>query len=95
MDSACYHGVDDETTLKKPNDYIHRPTRCGHERVVGVRDRETNKVTTEAIGRTDARTLTDSMQAWAEPATVVRTDEAPSEDRFNRPHQSLKHSVGE
>ena len=49
----------------------------------------------EAIHRTDARTLTDSLHAWTEPATVVSTDEAPSDDRFNRPHQSIKHSIGE
>ena len=49
----------------------------------------------EAIHRTDARTLTDSVHACTEPATVVPTDEAPSEDRFNRPHLSIKHSIGE
>ena len=85
----------DEAALKNPKHHIHRPTHCGHERVAGVRDRETNKVATEAIVRTDARTLTDSVHAWTEPATVVSTDEAPSDDRFNRPHQSIKHSIGE
>lgn len=63
--------------------------------MVGNRDRETNKVAAEAIDRTDARTLTDSVHAWTEPATVVSTDEAPSDDRFNRPHQSIKHSIEE
>ena len=84
----------DEATLQNPKDNIHRPIHCGHERVVGDRDRETNKVAAEVKDRTDARILTDSVQAWTEPATVVRTDEAPSEHRLNRPHQSIKHSIG-
>ena len=95
VDTLCYHGVHDEAALKKPKDHIHRPIHCGHERVVGVRDRETIKVAAEAIDRTDTRTLTDSVHAWTEPATVVSTDEAPSYQRLNQPHQSVKQSTGE
>ena len=28
----------DEATLQNPKDRIHRPTHCGHERVVGIRE---------------------------------------------------------
>ena len=95
VDSVCYHGVHDKATIQNPKDYIHRPAHCRHERVVSVGNRETIKVAAEAMHRTDARMLTDSVHVWTEPATVVRTDEAPSDDRFNRPHQSIKHSIGE
>lgn len=50
----------------------------GKAAVVGIRDRETNKVASEAVDRTDARTLTDFVHAWTEPAALVITDEAPS-----------------
>ena len=49
----------------------------------------------EAIGRTDARTLTYSVQARTEPATVVFNDDAPFYNRLNRPNQSVKHNFGE
>ena len=95
VDSVCYHGVHDKATIQTPKDYIHRPARCGRERVVVVGNRETIMVAAVATDRTDARTLTDSVQAWTEPATVVSTGEAPSCNRLNQPHQSIMHSIGE
>lgn len=67
----------------------------GKAAVVGIRDRETNKVAAEAVERTDTRTLTEFVHAWTEPAAHIYTDDAPAYNRLNRTHESVKHSVGE
>ena len=67
----------------------------GKAAVVGIRDRETGKVAAKAVERTDGRTLTDFVHAWTVPAAQVYTDDSPAYNRLNRPHESVKHSVGE
>ena len=69
----------------------------GKTAVVGIKDRETKKVTAEVVKATDLATLVPFVKQNAEPGAEVFTDEAsvyePLSEYFD--HESVKHSVSE
>lgn len=67
----------------------------GKAAVVGIKDRETNNVIATAVHSTDKRTLQDFITDRTEAATTVYTDEHKSYQGLPRPHQTVRHSVGE
>lgn len=67
----------------------------GKTPVVGVRDRETNQVRTEVVDRTDKATLQGFVVDNTSPDAPVYTDEARAYVGLPRPHEAVKHSVGE
>ena len=67
----------------------------GKAPVVGVIDRPTNQIVTEAVERTDQRTLHDFVEGHTEEDAQVYTDEARAYKGMNRPHESVNHSAGE
>ena len=67
----------------------------GKTAVVGMKDRETNQITSEVIERTDAPTLQGFVERNTEPEAMVYTDEARAYRGVNRPHEAVKHSVSE
>lgn len=67
----------------------------GKTAVVGVLNRETNQVKTQVVNRTDKPTLQGFVIDHTEPDTQVYTDEARAYSGIPRPHEAVKHSVGE
>ncbi len=67
----------------------------GKTPVVGMKDRETNQITSEVVERTDAPTLQGFVERNTEPEAMVYTDEARAYRGVNRPHEAVKHSVSE
>ena len=67
----------------------------GKTAVVGMKDRETNRVEAEVVESTDKHTLQGFVEVNTETDAVVYTDEHKSYDSLARPHQSVKHSVKE
>ncbi len=67
----------------------------GKTAVVGMKDRETNRVEAEVVESTDKQTLQGFVEVNTETDAVVYTDEHKSYDSLARPHQSVKHSVKE
>ena len=67
----------------------------GKTAVVGVKDRATNQVKTQVVKRTDAPTLQGFVHRNTNADTQVYTDEARAYEGLNRPHEAVKHSVGE
>jgi len=68
---------------------------AGKTPVVGMKDRETNRIDAEVVERTDKRTLQEFVQARTKWDTTVYTDEFPSYRGIDRAHEVVKHSVGE
>lgn len=72
----------------------------GKTAVVGIKDRETKRVTAKVVERTDSETLIPFVESRAEKGATVYTDEAavyqPLPNMLNEyRHESVKHSVGE
>ena len=67
----------------------------GKTAVVGVKDRATNRVNAQVVERTDAPTLQGFVENHTADAAMVYTDEARAYNGLARPHESVKHSVGE
>ena len=67
----------------------------GKTAVVGVKDRATNQVKTQVVEKTDASTLQGFVHMGTEFGAQVYTDEARAYEGLNRPHEAVKHSVGE
>ena len=67
----------------------------GKTAVVGVKDRATNQVKTQVVEKTDAPTLQGFVHRNTNADTQVYTDEARAYNGLNRPHEAVKHSVGE
>ncbi len=68
---------------------------AGKTAVVGAKDRATNKIRARVVRRTDGATLKGFIHENTEPTTKVYTDEASAYENLARPHESVKHSVGE
>ena len=66
----------------------------GKTAVVGVKDRETNKVSTEVVQSTDKATLQGVVTDHTAPGAIVYTDEHASYKGLPN-HQSVKHGRGE
>ena len=67
----------------------------GKAAVVGIKDRETGRVTTAAVKSTDAPTLQGFVEDRTEATTQVYTDEAAAYHGLARPHEAVKHSARE
>ena len=60
-----------------------------------MKDRATNQVKTQVVEKTDAPTLQGFVHRNTNADTQVYTDEARAYNGLNRPHEAVKHSVGE
>ena len=67
---------------------------AGKAAVVGIRDRQTNRIAARPVARTDRRTLHGFIQEHAPAAIAVYTDDHPSYRGLPR-HYTVKHSAGE
>ena len=67
----------------------------GKTAVVGLKDRATNQVKTQVVEKTDASTLQGFVHSNTNADTQVYTDEARAYEGLHRPHEAVKHSVGE
>ena len=67
----------------------------GKTAVVGVKNRDTNKVQAEVVETTDKETLQGFVVENTTPDSVVYTDEARAYSGLPREHQAVGHSVGE
>ena len=67
----------------------------GKTAVVGMKNRETNKVQAEVVETTDKETLQAFVVENTTPDSIVYTDEARAYSGLPREHQAVGHSVGE
>ena len=67
----------------------------GKTAVVGMKDRGTKQVAARVIERTDRETLQGFVDDHAAPGAQVYTDGTSPYRGMDRPHESVKHSVGE
>ena len=67
----------------------------GKTAVVGMKNRDTNKVQAEVVETTDKATLQGFVVGNTTPAAVVYTDEARAYSGLPREHQAVGHGVGE
>ena len=67
----------------------------GKTAVVGMKNRDTNKVQAEVARTTDKKTLQGFVVENTTPAAVVYTDEARAHSELPREHQTVGHSAGE
>ena len=67
----------------------------GKTAVVGMKDRDSNKVTARVVDDTDAATLQGFVADHAAPDAKVYTDDAAAYKGMPFEHASVRHSVGE
>ncbi|WP_420610081.1 IS1595 family transposase [Candidatus Poriferisodalis sp.] len=63
--------------------------------VVGVKDRDSGKVTARVVASTDAGTLVPFVEGATMPDALVFTDGATAYSGLARDHETVAHSVGE
>ena len=68
---------------------------AGKTAVVGIKDRDTKRVSAKVIERTDRKTLQGFVAENVTPGAIVYTDEAKAYQGLPYPHESVKHSVSE
>ena len=67
----------------------------GKVAVAGIKDRKSNKVKTKVVESTDAHTLQGFVHESTENDARVYTDEALAYNGLRRPHEAVRHSIGE
>ena len=67
----------------------------GKTAVVGIRDRDTNRVNATVVEAVDARTLHGFVHRNTQPYTTVYTDDASAYVGMDRPHEAVHHGVRE
>ena len=67
----------------------------GKAAVAGLKDRQTNRIKAQVVDKTDRPTLQGFVHQNTEPDAVVYTDEALVYETLRRPHEAVRHSVGE
>lgn len=63
--------------------------------VVGLKDRDTNSVAARVVDHLDAETLQGFVDEHAVPGAQLYTDDTSAYKSTDRPHETVKHSVGE
>ena len=90
----CYIGGLEKNRHAKDRKNLGRGA-VGKTAVVGAKDRETKQVAARVIERTDGPTLKGFMDEHAAPGATVYTDDATAYKGMDRPHETVKYSVGE
>ena len=67
----------------------------GKTAVVGIKDRESNRMSACVLERTDKAALQGFVTEHAAPGVTVYSDEAAAYQGLPFPHEAVKHSVGE
>jgi len=67
----------------------------GKTAIVGVKDRDSNRVAAKVVRSTDAATLQGFVAKHATPGATVYSDEAAAYQGLPFPHEAVKHSVAE
>lgn len=85
---------------KESNKHAHKKLNAGRgtvgkTAVVGMKNRETNKVQAEVVETTDKETLQAFVVENTTPDSTVYTDEARAYSGLPREHQAVSHSVGD
>lgn len=69
--------------------------RVGKAAVVGIKDRESNRIAAKVVASTDKETLQRFVKDHADEGTVVYTDEASAYESLPFEHESVRHSTAE
>ena len=67
----------------------------GKTAVVGIKDRESNRMVARVLERTDKATLQGFVAKHAAPGATVYSDDAAAYKGLPFPHEAVKHSVAE
>ncbi len=89
-----YFGGKRRNMSKSKREGLEGRGSVGKTAVVGMRDRETNRVTAQVVRDTTAETLQGFVQRQVIPGTKIYTDEATAYASLPN-HEAVKHSVSE
>ena len=67
----------------------------GKTAVVGIKDRESNRMSARVLERTDKASLQSFVTEHTAPGATVYSDEAAAYEGLPFPHEAVKHSVAE